>query len=448
MYRLLVNVRFMFMIIRHILPTMDEIRRTALKGRGAISNESSRFERERRVLVDDGWDARGEDGREEERGPATVVGDDSARTAITRNASPDVPFDQSLNPYKGCEHACIYCFARPTHAYLGLSPGLDFETRIFRKKNAAELLERDLRAKNYVCQPLAIGANTDPYQPVERTERITRSVLEVCRDFNQPVGIITKSALVTRDLDILGPMAERGLAAVAVSVTTLDRGLARRMEPRASTPARRLEAVRELTAAGVPVSVLASPMIPALNDHELEAILEAGAAAGAVGGSYIMLRLPLEIKDLFEEWLREHVPDRADRVLSLIRQARAGGLYQSEFGTRMTGTGPIAELLSRRFKLACRRLNLHRPALGPGLHAVPPAAEGGGSVVAALKSVRSVTASPAPWRWSPGRRSLRSAPGRGRWCAGPRRRCAPSSLRLSSGPSMTACAAMSAGGSG
>ncbi|MGF7208795.1 DNA repair photolyase [Skermanella aerolata] len=348
----------MFTPIQRILPLMDEIWRTALKGRGAISNESSRFERERRVLVDDGWDARGEDGREEERGPATVVGDDSARTAIARNASPDVPFDQSLNPYKGCEHACIYCFARPTHAYLGLSPGLDFETRIFRKKNAAELLERDLRAKNYVCQPLAIGANTDPYQPVERTERITRSVLEVCRDFNQPVGIITKSALVTRDLDILGPMSERGLAAVAISVTTLDRELARRMEPRASTPARRLEAVRELTAAGVPVSVLASPMIPALNDHELEAILEAGAAAGAVGGSYIMLRLPLEIKDLFEEWLREHVPDRADRVLSLIRQARAGGLYQSEFGTRMTGTGPIAELLSRRFKLACRRLNL------------------------------------------------------------------------------------------
>ena len=236
---------------------MDEIRRTALKGRGAISNESSRFERERRVLVDDGW----EEGREEERAPATVVGDDSARTVISRNASPDVPFEQSLNPYKGCEHACIYCFARPTHAYLGLSPGLDFETRIFRKKNAAELLDRELRAKNYVCQPLAIGANTDPYQPIERTERITRAVLEVCREFNQPIGLITKSALVTRDLDILGPMAERGLAAVAVSVTTLDRGLARRMEPRASTPMLRLEAVRELTDAGVPVSVLwhASP---------------------------------------------------------------------------------------------------------------------------------------------------------------------------------------------
>jgi DNA repair photolyase len=362
----------MFTPVRHILPTMDEIRRRALKGQGAISNHSSRFERERRVLVDDGW----EDGREEEQAPATVVGDDSARTVISRNASPDVPFEQSLNPYKGCEHACIYCFARPTHAYLGLSPGLDFETRLFRKKNAAELLDRELRAKNYVCQPLAIGANTDPYQPLERTERITRAVLEVCRDFNQPVGLITKSALVTRDLDILGPMAERGLAAVAVSVTTLDRGLARRMEPRASTPVRRLEAVRELTEAGVPVSVLASPMIPGLNDHELEAILAAGAEAGAVGGSYIMLRLPLEIKDLFEEWLREHVPDRAERVLSLIRQARAGGLYQAEFGTRMTGTGPIAELLSRRFKLACRRLGLHgrRWDLDCGQFRVPPRA--------------------------------------------------------------------------
>jgi DNA repair photolyase len=362
----------MFIIVRHILPTMDEIRRRALKGRGAISNESSRFERERRVLVDDGW----EEGREEERAPATVVGDDSARTVISRNASPDVPFEQSLNPYKGCEHACIYCFARPTHAYLGLSPGLDFETRLFRKKNAAELLDRELRAKTYVCRPLAIGANTDPYQPIERTERITRAVLEVCRDFNQPVGLITKSALVTRDLDILGPMAERGLAAVAVSVTTLDRALARRMEPRASTPVRRLNAVRELTDAGVPVSVLASPMIPGLNDHELEAILEAGAEAGAVGVSYIMLRLPLEIKELFEEWLREHVPDRAERVLSLIRQARAGGLYQAEFGTRMTGTGPIAELLSRRFKLACRRLGLNgrRWDLDCGQFRAPPRA--------------------------------------------------------------------------
>ena len=275
----------MFIAARHILAGMDEIRRTALKGRGAISNELSRFERERRVLVDDGWDARGETGGRRSGGRRRWSGMISARTVISRNASPDVPFDQSLNPYKGCEHACIYCFARPTHAYLGLSPGLDFETRMFRKKNAAELLERDLRAKNYVCQPLAIGANTDPYQPVERTERITRSVLEVCRDFNQPVGIITKSALVTRDLDILGPMAERGLAAVAVSVTTLDRGLARRMEPRASTPARRLEAVRELTEAGVPVSVLASPMIPALNDHELRRFWRPAPRLGRSGAA-------------------------------------------------------------------------------------------------------------------------------------------------------------------
>lgn len=365
------NVPFTFFSWRFIVASMDEIRRRALKGRGAISNESSRFERERRVLVDDGW---GADGVELPPVRTTVL-DDRARSVIARNSSPDIPFEQSVNPYRGCEHACIYCFARPTHAYLGLSPGLDFETRLFRKRDAAELLARELRAKSYACRPLAIGANTDPYQPIEREERITRSLLEVCRDFGQPVCIITKSALVTRDLDILAPMAAKRLASVAVSITTLDRDLARRMEPRAATPPRRLEAIRELTAAGVPVSVLASPMVPGLNDHELEAILEAGAGAGAAGGSYILLRLPLEIKDLFEEWLREHVPDRADRVLSLIRQARAGGLYQSEFGTRMTGTGPIAELLSRRFKLACRRLGLdgRRWDLDCGLFRPPPA---------------------------------------------------------------------------
>jgi DNA repair photolyase len=338
---------------------MDEIARRALKGRGAIGNESSRFERERRVLVDDGWSGAWGPGGDEDLAPLrTTVSDDASRTIIARNDSPDIPFEQSVNPYKGCEHACIYCFARPTHAYLGLSPGLDFETRLFRKRNAADLLAKELRAKSYACQPLAIGANTDPYQPIERDERITRAVLEVCRDFNQPIGIITKSGLVTRDLDILAPMAAKGLANVSVSITTLDRDLARRMEPRASTPPKRLTAVRELVAAGVPVAVLASPMIPGLNDHEMEAILEAAAGAGATGASYILLRLPLEIKDLFEEWLREHVPDRADRVLSLIRQARAGALYQSDFGTRMTGTGPIADLLSRRFKLATRRLGL------------------------------------------------------------------------------------------
>lgn len=334
---------------------MDEIQRQPVKGRGAISNAASRYERETRALIDDGWtenEALSETVR-------TVVASASAKSIIARNSSPDVPFEQSVNPYQGCEHACIYCFARPTHAYLGLSPGLDFETRLFAKRNAAALLARELRAKSYVCRPLALGANTDPYQPIERTERITRQILEVCRDFRQPVSIVTKSALVLRDLDILAPMAADGLASVAMSVTSLDRDLARVMEPRASTPSRRLDAIRDLSAAGVPVAVLASPMIPALNDHELEAILEAAAGAGASTASYILLRLPLEIKELFEEWLRAHAPDRADRVLSLIRQCRDGELYASQFGTRMRGTGPIAELLSRRFAVACKRLRLN-----------------------------------------------------------------------------------------
>jgi DNA repair photolyase len=333
---------------------MDEVTWRAVKGRAAISNESSRFETERRVPVDDGWG----EGDLEPASPRTRILADSARTVISKNQSPDVPFDQSLNPFRGCEHGCVYCFARPTHAYLGLSPGLDFETMLFAKRNAAALLTRELRAKNYVCRPLAIGANTDPYQPIERGEQITRSVLEVCRDFNQPVGIITKSALVLRDLDILAPMAAQGLTRVAISITTLDRDLARHMEPRASTPARRLAAVRELAAAGVPVSVLASPMIPALNDHELEAILTAGAEAGASGASYIFLRLPLEIGPLFEEWLRQHYPDRADRVLSLVRQSREGALYQADFATRMKGTGPYAALLRARFLAAAKRLGL------------------------------------------------------------------------------------------
>ncbi|SMH61918.1 PA0069 family radical SAM protein [Azospirillum agricola] len=334
---------------------MDESRRQAQKGRGAISNTTSRYEREVRVLGDDGW------GDNEILGEAarTLLFDDSARTVISRNRSPDIVFEQSVNPYRGCEHACVYCFARPTHAYLGLSPGLDFETRIFRKARAAELLATELRAKSYVCKPLALGANTDPYQPVEREQRITRAILEVCRDFNQPVMVITKSALVLRDLDILAPMAERRLVNVALSLTTLDRDLARRLEPRASAPSRRLAAMRELTAAGIPVAVLASPMIPGLNDHELEAILAAAAAAGAVQANTILLRLPLEIKDLFEEWLREHAPNRADRVLSLIRQCREGELYRPQFGSRMKGTGPVAELLAQRFRMACRRLGLN-----------------------------------------------------------------------------------------
>ncbi len=338
------------------MAVMDEITRQARKGRGAVSNTTSRYERERRVLTDDGW----RDNPVLTDPVRTTVLDDAARKVLSRNDSPDVIFERSVNPYRGCEHACIYCFARPTHAYLGLSPGLDFETRLFAKRNAAALLARELRSRSYVCQPFALGANTDPYQPIEREERITRRILEVCRDFNQPVMIITKSSLVTRDLDILAPMAARGQVNVALSVTTLDRDLARRMEPRACTPARRLAAVRELAAAGVPVAVLASPMIPGLNDHELEAILEAAAEAGAIQANYILLRLPLEIKDLFEEWLRTHAPNRAERVLSLMRQCRDGALYQSEFGQRMKGSGPIAELLASRFKLACKRLGLGR----------------------------------------------------------------------------------------
>lgn len=356
---------------------VDELPDRVVKGRGAVSNRTGRFEAFSRVAMDDGWAHVPLPGDDDWEPPPfrTIVLNDTARTVIARNDSPDIPFEQSVNPYRGCEHGCIYCFARPTHAFLGLSPGIDFETRLFRKTDAAALLARELRAKGYICKPLAIGANTDPYQPVERTERTTRSILEVCRDFNQPVCIITKSALVTRDLDILAPMAAKGLAKVAVSVTTLDRDLARRMEPRASTPPKRLQAIRELTDAGVPTAVLASPMIPALNDHELETILEAARDQGAKRASYILLRLPLEIADLFREWLREHAPNRVERVLSLIRQSREGALYKSEFGTRMKGTGPYADMLRARFKVALARLGMNERCwdLNTSLFKPPPA---------------------------------------------------------------------------
>lgn len=335
---------------------LDPLSPQPTRGRAAISNLTSRFERESRVRVDDGW---GADGGLPEK-LRTIVMADAARSIISRNESPDVPFDSSVNPYRGCEHGCVYCFARPSHAYLGLSPGLDFETRLFAKRDAAALLARELRSRSYACKPLALGANTDPYQPIEREEGITREVLEVCRTFNQPVSIITKSATILRDLDILAPMAADGLAQVAISITSLDRDLARTMEPRACTPPKRLEAVRALSAAGVPVAVLTSPMIPALNDHEMEAILEAAAEAGAVSASYILLRLPLEIAGLFEEWLRTHYPDRAERVLSLVRQSREGALYRSDFANRMKGTGAYAELLRSRFRLAVKRLGLGR----------------------------------------------------------------------------------------
>jgi DNA repair photolyase len=346
---------------------------SARKGRGAVSNESGRFEAERRAAFDDGWD-RVED--DEPPPLATTLIADATRTILARNDSPDVPFDRSINPYRGCEHGCVYCFARPTHAYLGLSPGLDFETRLFYKPDAPTLLAQELSRRSYVCKPIAIGTNTDPYQPTERKLGLMRRILEVLRDFGHPVGIVTKSALVQRDIDILAPMAERRLVVVGLSVTTLDRGLARKLEPRAATPQRRLEAIRALTEAGIPTEVLAAPMIPALNDHELEAILEAAAASGARAASTILVRLPHELKDLFREWLETHAPGKAKHVLSLIAEARGGKLYDSSWGRRMTGEGPYARLLRQRFDKACRRLGLDRrniAALDTSLFRAPTA---------------------------------------------------------------------------
>jgi DNA repair photolyase len=290
----------------------------------------------------------------------TTLTKDATRTILARNTSPDVPFDRSINPYRGCEHGCIYCFARPTHAYLGLSPGLDFETRILFKPDAAKLLTAELASPKYRPDVVAMGTNTDPYQPVERELKITRSIIRVLSDFNNPVGIVTKNHLVTRDIDILGDMARRNLAEVFLSVTTLDKDLARDMEPRASAPYRRLDAIRKLADAGVPVGVMTAPMIPGLNDHEMEAILEKATEAGATRAGFTVLRLPLEIKDLFDEWLRANRPDRAEKVLSLIRQMRGGALYQAEFGTRMKGEGPIAQLLGARFQAAVKRLGLNK----------------------------------------------------------------------------------------
>jgi len=336
-----------------VLDTTADPRR--LRGRGALSNAVGRYERETRVLVDDGWSA------DDELPPVkTEVLRDSARTIITRNQSPDISFDQSINPYKGCEHGCIYCFARPTHAYLGLSPGADFESKIFAKPNAAELLPRELSAPGYVPKVIAMGTNTDPYQPTEKRMRITRAILEVLYEFRHPVGIVTKSPLILRDLDILAPMAELGLAKVALSITTLERKLAREMEPRAGTPPRRLQAIKELHAAGIPAGVMFAPIIPALNDEELESVLEAAADAGALRAGYVLLRLPLEIKDLFREWLEANAPGRAKHVMSLVRQMRGGKDYDSTWHTRMRGTGPYAEMIARRFHMAVKRLGLNR----------------------------------------------------------------------------------------
>ncbi|UYN95716.1 MAG: PA0069 family radical SAM protein [Enhydrobacter sp.] len=333
----------------------DRIAEPQHNGRGALSNDSSRYDEEKRIRTTDGWDI-----EEDLPPPRTTLTKDATRTILARNTSPDVPFDRSINPYRGCEHGCVYCFARPTHAYLGLSPGLDFETRLLYKPEAARLLSAELAAPKYRCDVVAMGTNTDPYQPVERELKITRQILRVLSDFNNPVGIVTKNHLITRDIDILADMARRNLAECFVSVTTLDRDLARAMEPRASAPHRRLDAIKALADAGIPTGVMTAPMIPGLNDHEMEAILEAATRAGATRAGFVVLRLPLEIKELFEEWLRTHRPDRAEKVLSLIRQLRGGALYRAEFGTRMRGEGPIADLLGARFAAAVKRLGLNR----------------------------------------------------------------------------------------
>lgn len=347
----------------------DEIRR----GRGACSNGSGRFEHEQREVFDDGWDCG--DGLEPLR---TEVRDEPARSIITRNDSPDISFEQSINPYRGCEHGCIYCYARPSHAYLGHSPGLDFETKLYAKSNAARLLEAELANPRYVPRTIALGSNTDPYQPIERERRITRQILEVLAAARHPVGIVTKSALVTRDIDILAAMARDGLVKVAISVTTLDRPLARAMEPRATSPPKRIEAMRLLADAGIPVAAMVAPIIPSLNDHEIEDILETARSAGAGEAGYVLLRLPLELKDLFREWLAETYTGRADRVISLMRSMHGGRDYVAEFGTRQRGTGPYAQQIGARFRLALKRLNLNqrRVALRTDLFVRPVARNG------------------------------------------------------------------------
>jgi DNA repair photolyase len=325
-----------------------------IRGRGAVSNRAGRFESLTVETVDDGW------GLLEQSLPPleTTVLPEPAQSVITHNNSPDVPFDQSINPYRGCEHGCIYCFARPSHAYVNLSPGLDFETRLFFKQDAAQRLREELNRRAYRCSPINLGANTDPYQPLERRLGVTRGILEVLAESHHPVTIVTKSALVVRDLDLLKRLAAERLTRVFVSVTTLDEDLKRRMEPRAASPVARLATIRRLSDAGIPTGMMFAPVIPAINDHELESVLESGAGAGAAMAGYLLLRLPGEVRELFYEWLETHYPDRANRVRSRIRQLRGGRDNDSRFGSRMRGQGPWADLLRRRFETACRRHGL------------------------------------------------------------------------------------------
>ncbi|NNF91882.1 MAG: PA0069 family radical SAM protein [Boseongicola sp.] len=330
--------------------------RAPAPGRASLSNRVGRFETHDRESFDDGWD------NSEDIPPVrTEVLTERPRRVITRNTSPDIGFDRSINPYRGCEHGCIYCFARPTHSFLGLSPGLDFETRLIARPEAPKVLERELRAKSYRPATIAIGTNTDPYQPIERDHRIMRRILKVLRDFRHPVGIVTKGALIEEDIDILQELAAMGLTRVGISVTTLDRRVARAMEPRVPSPQRRLETIRRLSEAGIEVRVMVAPVVPALTDHELEAILEAAKDAGAVAASWIMLRLPREVSPLFREWLEENFPDRAQRVMGRVRELHGGQDYDAEWGKRLTGEGAFADLLSHRFAIATKRLGLTRP---------------------------------------------------------------------------------------
>lgn len=326
------------------------------KGRGASSNANSRFDSWDRADFDDGWNQLDEV-------PArlrTQVAIDTTRKIITYNDSPDIPFDRTINPYRGCEHGCVYCYARPSHAYLGLSPGLDFESRLQAKPDAPSLLRQELAKPGYRCAPIALGMNTDAYQPIEREYRITRGILEVLAETKHPVTMVTKSALIERDIDLLAPMAAEGLASVYVTITTLDRTIARRLEPRAAAPERRLETLHRLSTAGIPTGVMVAPVIPALTDGEMERILAEAANAGAQGAGYVLLRLPHELAQLFEDWLRLHYPLKAEHVLSLIRQSRGGKNYESDFATRMRGTGLFAEMIAKRFRLACQRLGLNK----------------------------------------------------------------------------------------
>ncbi len=339
------------------------------RGRGARVNPGARFDQQAKAYVDDGWETLAEPQK-----LRTEIFTETPKTIIARNQSPDISFDRSINPYRGCEHGCVYCYARPTHAYMGLSPGLDFESKLFVKPNAAALLREELTATNYQPATIALGANTDPYQPIERDYRITRQVIEVLQEFNHPFGIVTKSASVLRDLDIFQPMAAKGLVKVAISLTTLDSDLARRMEPRASTPMKRLSALEILSKAGIPTVVMMGPVIPGLNDSEIENILKAARNAGVKEAGYTMLRLPLEVKEIFKDWLEKEYPDRAAKVMALIKSVRGGKENDPNFGTRMAGQGPYAWTIGRRFQLAAQRLglNTNRVKLRTDLFAKPP----------------------------------------------------------------------------